>query len=333
MTSSSSSSSIRTSSSTATATATKQTPIERCLYGEYSYATILQQESPEENEDSNDMLGNPPHNTNLVSDRDAIGNDADADETLIRSDRQNERMGDVDATAVENHGGGVAKLANKFEYLQVDDVSNQSKSKTHKLRVTNLDHTIDLVELRRLAAMSGGISDVGSHRAVAWRVLLGYLPPQLRLWEETLRKERNLYRLLLQELFLPNPIMSGNSTTSDTGNSQSVHNSIDKDDDRARVDDIPEELRLELKLSGRETLLEINSDPDLNCLNVQNADSFIDDATLLDEIRKDVIRTHPALSFYLEPMANLGKRYDIYYVLKKFQNIFNDLSLKGDMPR
>jgi hypothetical protein len=35
---------------------------------------------------------------------------------------------------------------------------------------------------------------------------------------------------------------------------------------------------------------------------------FLDSANLLDEIRKDVIRTHPDLFFFLEPEDNLGQR-------------------------
>ncbi len=35
---------------------------------------------------------------------------------------------------------------------------------------------------------------------------------------------------------------------------------------------------------------------------------FLENASLLDEIRKDVVRTHPDLKFYLEPNDNLGSR-------------------------
>ena len=36
--------------------------------------------------------------------------------------------------------------------------------------------------------------------------------------------------------------------------------------------------------------------------------NFLENATLLDEIRKDVNRTHPHLYFYLEPQQQLGAR-------------------------
>jgi hypothetical protein len=35
---------------------------------------------------------------------------------------------------------------------------------------------------------------------------------------------------------------------------------------------------------------------------------FFENASLLDEIRKDVVRTHPDLYFFLEPEHNLGQR-------------------------
>ena len=69
------------------------------------------------------------------------------------------------------------------------------------------NHNIDLHELRRLA--SQGIPDEGSHRAVAWRVLLGYLPPETSKWEEVLHRDRTLYRTLISELFVQ-PSHKGN---------------------------------------------------------------------------------------------------------------------------
>ena len=313
--------------------------IERCLYGEYNYQIEIIQD-------------NKPNSANLAKSSNAVHiNTNDDYDPLLHpppNTNTNTNTNTANDFSLENQGGGIAQLAHKFEYLHVDDVStnlhshtstNDSKNhnnnsiRTRMERVWNIDHTIDLVELRRLAAKSGGIMDDDvitvttnhahtkqyshSHRAVAWRVLLGYLPPQLKLWKETLTRERLLYRQLLQELFLP--------MTSSAANL--AHTNVS-----SRDQDIPAGLREQLRRSGRETLLDINNDPDLNCLNLNsvssvtddvivpprhcdgdndntcNWSSFIDNAMLLDEIRKDVIRTHPALSFYLEPTDNLGKR-------------------------
>lgn len=61
-------------------------------------------------------------------------------------------------------------------------------------------HVISMQELRRVA--SQGIVDDGSHRPVAWRVLLGYLPLELAEWKATLLKQRTLYRNLVGDLFV-----------------------------------------------------------------------------------------------------------------------------------
>ena len=51
---------------------------------------------------------------------------------------------------LENSGGGVAKLADRFEYMTTDDVSRYRQHGC--VRVINKDHVIDLAELRRLAS-------------------------------------------------------------------------------------------------------------------------------------------------------------------------------------
>eukprot|EP00559_Dactyliosolen_fragilissimus_P001040 CAMPEP_0184858922 /NCGR_PEP_ID=MMETSP0580-20130426/3949_1 /TAXON_ID=1118495 /ORGANISM="Dactyliosolen fragilissimus" /LENGTH=739 /DNA_ID=CAMNT_0027355283 /DNA_START=1 /DNA_END=2220 /DNA_ORIENTATION=- len=70
----------------------------------------------------------------------------------------------------------------------------KKKSKRRK------SHLIDIQNLRRLS--SQGIPESTPYRAVAWRVLLGYLPPESDKWEEVLNRDRNLYRNLVSELFV-----------------------------------------------------------------------------------------------------------------------------------
>mmetsp|Transcript_5352 Transcript_5352/g.7575 ORF Transcript_5352/g.7575 Transcript_5352/m.7575 type:complete len:903 (+) Transcript_5352:437-3145(+) len=76
--------------------------------------------------------------------------------------------------------------------------SNASSSSS--LLRSSPPHTVSLQELRRIA--SQGIVDKGSYRPVAWRVLLGYLPPDTSQWKEQVLKERMLYRALVGELFV-----------------------------------------------------------------------------------------------------------------------------------
>lgn len=60
-------------------------------------------------------------------------------------------------------------------------------------------YQIDLAKLRRVC--SQGIADEGSHRGVAWRVLLGYLDPDLGKWPQEIPKQRDQYLELVKQYF------------------------------------------------------------------------------------------------------------------------------------
>ena len=312
-------------------------------------------------------------------------------------------------------------------------------------------HVINLQELRRLS--SQGIPEEGSHRALAWRILMGYLPPDTSQWEGVLKRDRGLYRNLVSELFVrpghheeegdhlksegrrlqgSGVHKEGQSVRENGGANQASdaegHNSIDmrggdaveessKDLNGASIAEaagksrqmrrgsdiarammtkrssmeedtsgsqsgdedtghdstsnsadkvmtpqskssdsampvhtpqmlVPARVREQWKDSGRDSeMLEAFSDATghMNALLViddegntydENGDKsprkdggrvhvnddplsletgskwaqFFENASLLDEIRKDVVRTHPDLTFFLEPEDNLGQR-------------------------
>ena len=50
-----------------------------------------------------------------------------------------------------------------------------------------------------------GIPDEGGLRAIYWRVLLGYLPPDTERWSETLDRQRALYYQLADEFVIAEP--------------------------------------------------------------------------------------------------------------------------------
>jgi Rab-GTPase-TBC domain len=92
--------------------------------------------------------------------------------------------------------------AKRFVALEGIDDLDHSRWGTG-MNVATLDkgpHIISMQELRRVA--SQGIIDDGSHRPVAWRVLLGYLPLELTEWKASLLKQRTLYRNLVADLFV-----------------------------------------------------------------------------------------------------------------------------------
>mmetsp|Transcript_1287 Transcript_1287/g.2076 ORF Transcript_1287/g.2076 Transcript_1287/m.2076 type:complete len:1010 (-) Transcript_1287:196-3225(-) len=90
--------------------------------------------------------------------------------------------------------GSLSNLAQQKEHLK-EKIVEQTPNLYEKP-----SHIIDLQELRRIS--SQGIAQKGSHRSVAWRVLLGYLPSDTGQWEEVLNRDRTLYRNLVAELFV-----------------------------------------------------------------------------------------------------------------------------------
>jgi hypothetical protein len=293
------------------------------------------------------------------------------------------------------------------------------------------DSIVSLAELRRIA--SQGIVDQGSYRAVAWRILLGYLPENREEWPFVLEDKRNHYLELINEVF---------SSAEDNGNElrghhgkraahrrkqreeemkqreeekrqreqqdekrntgdvdhvlkklaqrrkereeerkqqgekeeENVDNLVNKLEDTAVREEqntndesnggtqealkehvrsenlnesdeqeevipapptkdgssqcVPQRIREQWKRSGRDSgvLVDMSNGDHYNTLlvvdNQGNAMSpcsrrngeedkwvlFYENAALLDEIRKDVVRTHPDLYFFLEPEDKLGQR-------------------------
>lgn len=85
--------------------------------------------------------------------------------------------------------------------------THTTDSKDKPVLATKSRHIININDLRRLA--SQGIPDSpfypvsysSSLRAIAWRVLLGYLPVDTSKWANVLKRDRKLYRTLVKELF------------------------------------------------------------------------------------------------------------------------------------
>ncbi|EEC44610.1 predicted protein, partial [Phaeodactylum tricornutum CCAP 1055/1] len=148
---------------------------------------------------------------------------------------------------------------------------------------------INLVQLRKLSSL--GIPDEGSHRGVVWRVLLGYLPLELSQWEGLLQEKRQLYHSYCADYF----VQTHDVRTGDALRCRKRQRR------RGRVVSVPSYARWNaLKVS----------EPNLKSNDLDKPDwkDFIESATLLDEIHKDVVRTHPDLSFFLDPDQNIGDR-------------------------
>jgi len=292
-------------------------------------------------------------------------------------------------------------------------------------------YMVPLNLIRRVA--SQGIDDDdeqlgGSHRALAWRVLLGYLPPDRRRWPTVTERERKSYASFVEELFcveerdlngqelrghhskrhrnktkkkqrkqqhdketngrtkqerregrrrrqksrseeenendpsspsevprLPIKFMDENERTSfgsmessvsveqqdqqgkransqsgceelsqtesesasdynNNNNNNNTQNSADDTKKKLSSSDVIHDDPSKWNMSEREQkiLERLTNAEAVNQLLVTREthewNNFLENATLLDEIRKDVNRTHPHLYFYLEPQQQLGAR-------------------------
>lgn len=195
-------------------------------------------------------------------------------------------------------------------------------------------HVIDVKQLRKI--VTSGIVEEGSLRAIAWRVLFGYLPPDNSEWESVLRTQRQNYLDLIHNLFSDTSDVDDGSALKGRRRRRSIFlhreraaswDSASSDSDRfertttdVQRPPIPKQLLDYWKKMGKDIRVLERISQDLNALRM---DLFVDSqnpaneealkdvfesAAILDEIHKDVVRTHPDLSFFLEPALDIGTR-------------------------
>jgi Rab-GTPase-TBC domain len=278
-------------------------------------------------------------------------------------------------------------------------------------------HIINLPYLRKIVS-AGGIlveddDETGqSYRAVAWRLLLNYLPPNVSQWRSSVTEQRHLYTELCHNIFVdiadahdrsselrgvrpfrfsspqqnhddggsgadgasatpwssqhhPRHVIALSSAMRDNGNYHhqrpvvivppvlrdywKKHKLDERVLERAIMDNInllrtdailivnenydgdeKKKKHNNSKGSPNDDTVVVTSGGDENSDNNRknsrrqeeepvvtkavvvdqqgSLHDFAESAQLLEEIRKDVIRTHPDLSFFLEPYQNLGRR-------------------------
>lgn len=204
-------------------------------------------------------------------------------------------------------------------------------------------HDISLVQLRKIA--STGIPDEGSFRGIAWRVLLSFLPSKdiNESWSAEVPPKRDFYKQLVDQYF-ESSMESGQTLRgqpnkkikkrkqkkklSRLGTNDEPTNGSASKMPRVPVpaDEIEEALPPKFKEQWRTTGLTLDHMTTatsetihlrLNCLRVPTFtddspqaefEEFLEDATLLEEIRKDVARTLSHLLFFLDTTDDLGLR-------------------------
>ncbi|TXG72604.1 hypothetical protein EZV62_001183 [Acer yangbiense] len=134
---------------------------------------------------------------------------------------------------------------------------------------------INIREVRRIA--SQGIPDGGGVRSTVWKLLLGYLPPDRSLWSSELAKKRSQYKHFKEELLM-NP------------------SEITRRFEKSAVCD-PDESKSESSgVLSRSEIPQGEHPLSLGKSSVWN--QFFQDTEIIEQIDRDVKRTHPDLHFF-----------------------------------
>ncbi|KAF3337381.1 TBC1 domain family member 13 [Carex littledalei] len=134
---------------------------------------------------------------------------------------------------------------------------------------------VDLDELRKLA--SEGIPDGAGIRSTVWKLLLGYLPMDRQSWREELEKRRTQYMAFKNEFLLEN--------TSEVSRSvEEASKSVDE-----IVNNSSESLERSNIALGEHPL-------SLGQSSIWN--QFFQDSEMIEQIDRDVKRTHPDMNFF-----------------------------------
>lgn len=256
-----------------------------------------------------------------------------------------------------------------------DDEDEKDALERHLI---NGPHQIDLSLLRKIVSTGCGMDDDDDEdedneiagcmdpnaaansskkkkgcRALAWRVLLGYLPTDTSQWllerkapndsKCTLQQQREMYISLATDVFtnvsditiasLANELRgrpasgarrrvkrsTSKNTSENSGSSPTVipsfvqryweENALDTDVLHRSLSGCSTEFNT-LLIDEKQFLVQNDhtSDSDHVSLEETKMKDLVENVLLLDEIHKDVVRTHPDLAFFLDPYQNVGKR-------------------------
>ncbi|KAK7379646.1 hypothetical protein VNO80_05110 [Phaseolus coccineus] len=153
-----------------------------------------------------------------------------------------------------------------------DDISSQAQLLTELSR-----KVIDMRELRRVASQGIPHAAAPALRPTLWKLLLGYLPSDRALWSSELANKRSQYRHFKDDL-----LMNPSEIT------RRIYNSAAHD-----IDDAKSETRI---LLSRSQITHEDHPLSLGKTSVWN--QFFQDTELIEQIDRDVKRTHPDINFF-----------------------------------
>ena len=174
----------------------------------------------------------------------------------------------------------------------VAPVSVATPDKAQPFRVLLRETLINEGRLRNQA--SQGIPDSQGLRGVIWRLLLKYLPLETGLWPEYLADKREEYASATRRLIQSTPYTSYFPSSTTTASATSAAEAA------AAAAAAIAAGRASLKPG---VLVKVDDDP-LRTSDASAWATYFADTTLMDEIQKDVVRTHPDINFFnTEPVG------------------------------
>ncbi|CAJ1848868.1 unnamed protein product [Sphenostylis stenocarpa] len=157
-------------------------------------------------------------------------------------------------------------------FSAADDISSQAQLLTELSR-----KVIDMRELRRVASQGIPHAAAPALRPTLWKLLLGYLPSDRSLWSSELAKKRSQYKHFKDDL-----LMNPSEIT------RRIYNSATHD-----IDDAKSETRI---LLSRSQITHEDHPLSLGKTSIWN--QFFQDTELIEQIDRDVKRTHPDIHFF-----------------------------------
>ncbi|KAK2999547.1 hypothetical protein RJ639_023607 [Escallonia herrerae] len=187
--------------------------------------------------------------------------------SLIRPEPPKAELRDPLSSSDENNNGSSAAASNSSS---AEDMSRRAQlSQELSKKVLNMS------ELRRLA--SQGIPDGAGIRSTVWKLLLGYLPSDRGLWSSELSKKRFQYKHFKGEL-----LMNPSEITRKLESSTSLGNDESKSESKG--------------LLSRSEITHGEHPLSLGKTSVWN--QFFQDTEIIEQIDRDVKRTHPDMHFF-----------------------------------
>ncbi|XP_057783657.1 uncharacterized protein LOC131001313 [Salvia miltiorrhiza] len=199
--------------------------------------------------------------------RDPLSGTYGSNSSVSHSDEEN-GSSSTSANSTASGGGAAAAVAPAPAPPAAEVISRQTQLLQELSR-----KVIIMGELRRLA--SEGIPDGAGIRSIVWKLLLGYLPPDRSLWPSELAKKRSQYKHFKEELLI---------------NPSEITRRLEKSSlDKNEPDGSPGFLSRSEITHGEHPL-------SLGQSSIWN--QFFQDAEILEQIDRDVKRTHPGIHFF-----------------------------------